>query len=164
LPLTFPLTFIGEVGKTLPIHHQVTRKNERGGFGDGPAMESAQSQYTFAEQEKRRAERKRLSIPATLHPALSKRVKTVLKDLSRTGFSATMPSPIIVDTVCSLTIPDRDPMSARVVWWRAGLVGCAFENPIGAVAYDVILERWDTDTITRTAKRDVATQSRRSSR
>jgi hypothetical protein len=108
-------------------------------------MESAKSQYTFAEQEKRRAERKRLSIPATLHPDKSKRLKTVLKDLSRSGFSALMPAPIAVDTLCWLTIPDRDRMAARVVWWRAGLVGCAFESPIGAVAYDVILERWDPD-------------------
>jgi hypothetical protein len=66
----------------------------------------------------------------------------MLKDLSLTGFSASAITAIPVDTTCSLTISGREPMEARVVWWRGGLVGCVFAEPIGRVAYDVILERW----------------------
>jgi hypothetical protein len=106
-------------------------------------MGSVEIEYTFGEQELRRAERKRLTIPATLHPAKSKRFKTWLKDLSLAGFSAAAAAVIAVDTLCSVTIPERGPMQARVVWWRAGLVGCAFAEPMGRVAYDAILERWE---------------------
>lgn len=105
-------------------------------------MEGAEVEYTFAEQEQRRAERKRITISATLCPAKGRRFKTVLKDLSLTGFSASAMAAIPVDTMCLLSIPGREPMQARVVWWRSGLVGCAFAVPMGRVAYDAVLERW----------------------
>ena len=91
----------------------------------------------------RRALRKRLSIPVTLEPLGSKRVKTMLRDLSVSGFSASAQIPISAETICWLTLPGREPMEARVVWWKAGVVGCAFVEPIGLVSYNAILVRWE---------------------
>lgn len=92
--------------------------------------------------EARGAPRKRLAIGAVLNPDRGKRIKTTLRDLSLTGFSASMLFPYPVDTRCSLTLPGRAPMAARVVWAKGGLIGCAFDRPIAQVTYDAILEQW----------------------
>jgi hypothetical protein len=113
-------------------------------------MSSAQrDRYAFASQEDRSAPRLKLSIPATLRPAGSKRLQTVLRDLSLSGFSASAIDRIPVGTTCWLTLPDREAMQAHVVWWDRGLVGCAFETLIAQVSYDAILERWQAESSRR---------------
>ena len=97
----------------------------------------------FAIENGRRALRKRLSIPVTFGADGARRVETALRDLSVSGFSASAETPIANDTLCWLTIPGREPMEARVKWWKAGVVGCAFEKPIGLVSYNAILVRWE---------------------
>lgn len=110
-------------------------------------MTSKQSdRYAFAAQEDRSAPRMKLSIAAVLRPAGSKRLQTVLRDLSLSGFSASAISRIPEGTLCWLTLPDRPAMAARVVWWDRGLVGCAFETLMCQVTYDAILERWQAES------------------
>lgn len=109
-------------------------------------MNSAGDEYAYLGQEERRAPRKRLSIPVRLKLEGSKRIDTKLRDLSLSGFSASVTGRIPAGTCCWLTLPDREPMQARVVWCEGGLVGCAFEHLIGQVTYDAILERWEAQS------------------
>jgi hypothetical protein len=102
---------------------------------------SAPDEAAFPVRDARGAPRKRLSIPVILRPEKSKRMHTMLRDLSLSGFSASAMFRIPVGTVCWLTLPGREPMEARVVWWEGGLVGCAFAKLIGSVTYDAIIER-----------------------
>jgi hypothetical protein len=110
-------------------------------------MNSAQSErYAHAAQEDRSAPRRKLSIPAVLRPAGGKRFQTVIRDMSLSGFSAAAISRIPDGTACWLTLPAREAMQARVVWWDRGLVGCSFDNLLCQVTYDAILERWHAES------------------
>jgi hypothetical protein len=109
-------------------------------------MNSAQSEkYASAAQEDRSAPRTRLSIPATLRSAGGRRLQTVIRDLSLSGFSATAINRIPAGTMCWLTMPDLEAMAAKVIWWEQGLVGCAFEQLLSSPAYEDILARWNAD-------------------
>lgn len=101
--------------------------------------------YAFAAQEDRCAPRTRLSIPATLRPAGSKKLQTVIRNLSLSGFSATAISRIPVGTSCWLTLPGHDALQARIIWWEQGLAGCAFERLLTPTEYDAVLNRWNGD-------------------
>ena len=103
--------------------------------------------YAFAAQEDRCAPRARLSIPATLRPAGGKRLQTVIRNLSISGFSATAISRIPVGTGCWLTLPGHEAMQARTIWWEQGLVGCAFERLLTPLDYDAVLTRWNADGV-----------------
>lgn len=106
-------------------------------------MERAGDRHdAIAARESRGAPRKRLAIPIVLQPVGKKRFHTMLRDLSLSGFSASAPFRIATGTICALTLPDRLAMQARVVWWEGGLVGCMFDESIGQVTYDAILEHW----------------------
>ena len=109
-------------------------------------MSVQDDRYAVPSFDNRVAPRKRLAIPAILQPANGKRISTMLRDLSLSGFSASAMNRIPAGTACSLTLPDREAMPARVVWWDGGLVGCAFDKSMGGVTYDAILERWDAET------------------
>lgn len=114
-------------------------------------MNSAQSdKYAFAAQEDRSAPRTRLSIPATLRPAGAKRMQTVVRNLSLSGFSATAINRISNGTACWLTLPGIDAaLPARVVWWENGLIGCSFEQLLSPIEHDTILARWRGDGVYR---------------
>lgn len=102
--------------------------------------------YAFAAQEDRSAHRTRLSIPAALRPAGGKKIQTVVRNLSLSGFSATAISRIPNGTMCWLTMPDQAALPARVIWWEQGLVGCAFEDLLGPLVYEAILMRWQGES------------------
>lgn len=106
-------------------------------------MTTAQSdQYAFASQEDRSATRLRLSIPAMLRPAGSKRLQTVVRDISLSGFSASAIEPIPSGTNCWLTLPNSEAVQATVVWWERSVVGCAFTTLLTQSTHDAIIERW----------------------
>lgn len=107
-------------------------------------MSVGPGEYTFAQQEKRRVERRRISIPAIIAPIDLAPFQTKLRDLSQSGFSASSALHLPIGTVCVLTLPERPSMEAKVTWWEGGLLGCAFTNLISAVTCDAILERWAT--------------------
>lgn len=113
-------------------------------------MNSTQTdKYAFAAQEDRSAHRTRLSIPASLRPAGGKKIQTVVRNLSLSGFSATAISRIPGGTMCWLTLPDQDALQARVIWWEQGLVGCAFDDLLGPMLYESILMRWQGESVYR---------------
>lgn len=94
------------------------------------------------EGENRAAARKRLSIPAMVQVLGKRRFKTMLRDISVSGFSASVQSRIPLGSTCWLQLRAREPMEARVVWCDYGLAGCEFVTAIPTVTYDAILERW----------------------
>jgi hypothetical protein len=109
-------------------------------------MKSAQSEkYEAASQEDRCAPRTRVSIPSTLRPSGGKRLQTVVRDLSVSGFSAVAISRIAKGTSCWLTIAGAETRKAHVVWWEQGIVGCAFEQLLDAAEHDDIIARWRGD-------------------
>lgn len=111
-------------------------------------MKSAQSdKYALAAQEDRSAHRVRLSIPATLRPAGARKLQTVVRDLSLSGFSATAIARIPLKTTCWLTLPEVEAMQAHVIWWEQGLVGCAFERLLEPLEYEAVLTRWRGESV-----------------
>jgi hypothetical protein len=101
--------------------------------------------YEEAAQEDRSAPRLRISIPASLRPSGSKGFQTAVRDLSLSGFSATAMTRVPPRTICWLTLPNKETVSAKVVWWDNGLVGCAFDQLLDPVELETILSRWSGD-------------------
>lgn len=105
-----------------------------------------QERYAAAAQEDRSAVRSRISIPATLRPSGAKSLQTAVRDLSLSGFSATVMNPIAPRTMCWLTLPGKEEaLPAKVIWWENGLVGCAFEQLLEPQDLDAIMTRWNRD-------------------
>jgi len=109
-------------------------------------VHTQQDRYAEASQEDRSAPRLRISIPASLRPSGSKGFQTAVRDLSLSGFSATAMTRIAPRTMCWLTLPGKDTVSAKVVWWDNGLVGCAFDLLLDPVELETILDRWNGQT------------------
>lgn len=97
--------------------------------------------YASVNYESRISPRKRLAIPIKLGIEGSKDQQSKLRDLSLTGFSASMYR-VAIGSSCWLTLPGREAMAARVIWCDHGLVGCAFDKAIGSITYNAILEHW----------------------
>ncbi|MCJ2182621.1 PilZ domain-containing protein [Novosphingobium sp. 1949] len=98
--------------------------------------------YENAAQEDRSARREKISIPASLRASGGKGYQTVVRDISLSGFSATAMSRIHPGTYCWLTLPGLESLTAKVIWWDEGLVGCAFESLIAPIIFEDLLERW----------------------
>ncbi|WP_159981680.1 MULTISPECIES: PilZ domain-containing protein [unclassified Novosphingobium] len=109
-------------------------------------VHTQQERYEAAAQEDRSAPRLRISIPASLRPSGSKGFQTAVRDLSLSGFSATAMTRVPPRTNCWLTLPGKDTVSAKVVWWDNGLVGCAFDQLLDPVELETILARWNGDS------------------
>lgn len=95
--------------------------------------------YEYATQEDRCSARARVSISATMRPAGGKRLQTVIRDISLSGFSAIAISRLAQGTCCWLTLPGHEPLRANVVWWEQGRVGCAFEQLLEQSVHDQIV-------------------------
>jgi hypothetical protein len=112
-------------------------------MGLGKMMtKSPQDIYELAAQEDRSAIRQRISMPAGFRASGTKGFQTAVRDLSLSGFSATAISRIPPRTCCWLTLPGMEALSARVIWWEDGLVGCAFEQLLNPIVLDTVLTRW----------------------
>ncbi|MEW9855967.1 PilZ domain-containing protein [Novosphingobium rhizovicinum] len=106
-------------------------------------MKVAESdRYALASQEDRCAPRTSVSIPAALRPAGGRRLQTVIRDISLSGFSAVAISRIPSGTCCWLTLPELGTLKAQVIWWDKGRMGCAFEQLLDQPAFDKLVTRW----------------------
>lgn len=93
----------------------------------------------------------KLSIPATLRASGGRDLKTVLHDLSITGFSAASMSRLQDGQPCWLTLPDLEKLEAEVVWWDNCIVGCEFSELMSPIVHDNILLRYSNQGVVRTA-------------
>ncbi|HKX80442.1 MAG TPA: PilZ domain-containing protein [Novosphingobium sp.] len=105
-------------------------------------VEHGGDSYAVAAQEDRSARRTEISIPAMIRPSGGRRFQTVVHDLSLSGFSAMSISRLHEGTLCWLTIPGLESMQARVVWWEASMVGCAFDKLLSPLILEATIERW----------------------
>ena len=95
--------------------------------------------YEHASQEDRSVPRVRVHIAATLRATGHRSFATIVRDVSRGGFTATASERIDARTLCWLTVPGCAAIEAEIVWWEAGLIGAAFaslltESQLGALA------------------------------
>ncbi|MDE2619394.1 MAG: PilZ domain-containing protein [Sphingomonadales bacterium] len=107
--------------------------------------------YLTAAQEDRCAPRMRVSIPATLRASGGRAFQTMVHDLSLGGFCSSAVNRLAPDTICWITLPGLQSLQARVVWWDASLVGCAFENLLSPIVLDNVLARWQHETTLRSS-------------
>lgn len=104
-----------------------------------------QQDYEAAASDDRCAPRSRLVIPCKLRRSGARPVQTLVLDLSLAGFSALAPARLDAGTRISLTLPGLDARDADVVWWHAGIVGCAFTNLLSPREHDGLLLRYGGD-------------------
>jgi len=95
--------------------------------------------YQYATQEDRSAPRIKVLVPATLRAVGGKRLQTVVRDISLSGFSAVAITQLVPGTSCWLTIPGHEPRRAQVIWWEHGRTGCAFEQLLDASTLSAII-------------------------
>ena len=100
--------------------------------------------YSAAAQEDRCAPRTQLSIPSSLRPSGARSFKTIVHDLSLSGFSATAITRIQTGQFCWLTLPGLGSLQSEVVWWEGRVVGCAFQHLLSPIVLENILSKYRT--------------------
>ena len=98
--------------------------------------------YALAAQEDRSAPRSRVSIPASLRASGGKGFRTVVHDLSLSGFSAAAVNRLHPGTICWLSLPGLESLQAEVIWWNNSIVGCAFAQMMSPVVHENIVSRF----------------------
>ena len=101
-----------------------------------------QTLYELAAQEDRCAPRETVVIPATLRQSGSKGFHTDVLDLALGGFSASALNRMHPGAICWLTLPSLAALQAEVVWWEAGVVGCAFADLLSPIILDALVSRF----------------------
>ncbi|HZU64829.1 MAG TPA: PilZ domain-containing protein [Novosphingobium sp.] len=113
------------------------------------AVEERVSQLTVIQprpaedqHEQRAAPRIRVAVPViiTLHTGQS--FHSVVHDLSISGFSASAMVRMEPESRCIMKLPGLAGRQARVVWWNASIVGCAFAEPLTTATLDELVERY----------------------
>jgi hypothetical protein len=104
-----------------------------------------QHDYEAAASDDRCAPRSRLVIPSKLRRNGARAAQTLVLDLSLAGFSALASARLAQGSKVFLTLPGLEPREAEVVWWHAGLVGCAFSNLLTQRDHDALLLRYGGD-------------------
>ena len=99
--------------------------------------------YDYAAQEDRSAPRIDVILAASLRAVGGKKLNTVVRNISLSGFCATAIAKIAPGTSCWLSIPGHQVMKAQVVWWEQGRVGCAFEQLLEPAILDAIIAKAD---------------------
>lgn len=97
--------------------------------------------YAAAAQEDRCAPRIQLPISSGLRASGGRSFKTIVHDLSLSGFSASAVSRMHQGQFCWLTLPGLESLQAEVVWWEGRVVGCAFQHLLSPIVLDDILAR-----------------------
>ena len=108
-----------------------------------------EERYALAAQEDRSAPRTKVTIPATVRPSGSKRIQTVVHDLSISGFSAAAINRMHIGQLCWLTLPGLESLQAEVVWWDNSIAGCAFAELLSPIVHDNILARYTSGGVFR---------------
>lgn len=101
--------------------------------------------YEHSSQEDRSAPRRRVAIPATLRAAGGGTFETMVRDLSLTGFTASVPGPIPTQTFCWLALPGLEAIQSEVVWSHGGQIGAAFGRIISDTVFEALVARWPAD-------------------
>ncbi|AYJ88113.1 PilZ domain-containing protein [Sphingomonas paeninsulae] len=95
----------------------------------------------MAAQEDRSAPRHPLTIAATLRPSGATGFKTVVTDLSLSGFAAQALTNLHAGTLCWLTLPGLSSLQAEVVWNDGNTIGCAFATLLNPAVLQSVVDR-----------------------
>jgi hypothetical protein len=112
-------------------------------------MIHTQDRYSLAAQEDRCSPRTKLSIPAQLRASGGRPIRTVVHDLSISGFSAAAINRMHLGQLCWLTLPGLESLQAEVVWWDNCIAGCAFAELLSPIVHDNILARYTNGGVFR---------------
>lgn len=115
----------------------------------GTGMIHTQDRYSLAAQEDRCSPRTKLSIPAQLRASGGRPFRTVVHDLSISGFSAAAINRMHLGQLCWLTLPGLESLQAEVVWWDNCIAGCAFAELLSPIVHDNILARYASGGVYR---------------
>ncbi len=105
--------------------------------------------YAEAAQEDRCSPRTKLTIPSQLRASGGRAFRTVVHDLSISGFSAAAISRMHEGQRCWITLPGLESLQAEVVWWDNSIVGCAFMELLSPIVHENILQRYSPSMIYR---------------
>lgn len=105
----------------------------------------SQDSYQRAAQEDRCGPRTRLAIPAQLRASGGRGFRTMVQDLSISGFSASAINRMHEGQLCWLTMPGLQSLQAQVVWWEDCNVGCAFTELLSPIVHEATLARFRGD-------------------
>ena len=108
-----------------------------------------QDRYSLAAQEDRCSPRTKLSIPAQLRASGGRPFRTVVHDLSISGFSAAAINRMHLGQLCWLTLPGLESLQAEVIWWDNSIAGCAFAELLSPIVHDNILARYTSGGVFR---------------
>jgi hypothetical protein len=112
-------------------------------------MIHTQDRYSLAAQEDRCSPRTKLSIPAQLRASGGRPIRTVVHDLSISGFSAAAINRMHIGQLCWLTLPGLESLQAEVIWWDNCIAGCAFAELLSPIVHDNILARYTSGGVFR---------------
>ena len=93
-------------------------------------------------QERRGAERSKVSIGASIRDQNGNRLRVMIDELSATGFRCEYILTIEAGTLIWVTLPDMAPMSARAIRFNAFIYAFAFEVPLHDAVVDHLLRRF----------------------
>ncbi|RYD88001.1 MAG: PilZ domain-containing protein [Sphingomonadales bacterium] len=105
--------------------------------------------YSLAAQEDRCSPRTKLTIPGQLRASGGRPFRTVVHDLSISGFSAAAINRMHLGQLCWLTLPGLESLQAEVVWWDNCIAGCAFAELLSPIVHDNILARYSSGGVFR---------------
>ena len=114
-------------------------------------LEQTTQRYEIAAQEDRCGARTKLMIPGQLRASGGRAFKTLVNDLSISGFSASAINRMHQGQICWITLPGLESLQAEVVWWDNSLVGCAFSELLSPIVHDNIITRFQGNSVYRSA-------------
>lgn len=109
-------------------------------------MQITSDRYLLATQEDRCAPRTKLLIPSQLRASGGQAFKTLVHDLSISGFSATSVNRMHVGQICWLTLPNMGSLQSEVIWWEDCIAGCAFNDLLNPIVHENLLNQY-TQTV-----------------
>lgn len=115
------------------------------------ATENNTERYEIAAQEDRCGVRTKLIIPGQLRASGGRAFKTIVNDLSISGFSASAINRMHPGQMCWMTLPGLESLQAEVVWWDNSQVGCAFAELLSPIVHDNIVSRYLGNGVYRSA-------------
>lgn len=93
----------------------------------------------------------KLSIPVNLRAKGGRDSKTVVHDLSISGFSAASMKRMPEGQTCWLSLPDLEKLEAEVVRWENSIVHCEFSEMLSPIVHDNLVLSYSSQSVVRTA-------------
>lgn len=113
--------------------------------------ETANERYEIAAQEDRCGQRAKLFIPGQLRASGGKAFRTLVSDLSISGFRASAINRMQPGQICWISLPSLESLQAKVIWWDKSLVGCAFAELLSPIVHDNLVSRYSGTGVCRSA-------------